>query len=211
MFTIQTFTFNPFHENTYVLFNKEKQAIIIDPGAYDNKEKFRLENFIEDNGLEVKYLLNTHCHIDHVFGEKYFSHKYNATPHIHLEEEEILFTASTVSEQYGLEFEEYKGNVHFIDEKDKIILGQDQLQIIFTPGHSPGSLSFYCEKQKFVISGDVLFRQSIGRTDLYKGNHQQLLHSIKEKLFTLPDDTTVYPGHGHITSIGFEKINNPFL
>ncbi|HEY0298121.1 MAG TPA: MBL fold metallo-hydrolase [Arachidicoccus sp.] len=211
MLKIQTFTFNPFQENTYVLHNEKGEAVIIDPGAYFPAEVQSLKDYILRAGLRPKYLLNTHCHLDHVFSDKAVAETYQLELFIHPFEEEILINAKAAAEKFGLPFDEYRGNVNFLGEGDCIFLGEDELKIILAPGHSPGSICFYNARQNFLIDGDVLFRQSIGRTDLYKGDHEQLLHSIKEKLFTLPDETVVYCGHGPSTSIGYEKMHNPFL
>ncbi len=211
MIKVSFFTFSPIQENTYVLSNEKEQAIIIDPGCYFTDEETTLENYIIDNKLQPVKLLNTHCHLDHVFGNKWVFEKYNLELHIHKHEEVVLKFAPASGQMYGLTFSNYAGPLHFLDEGDKVSFGEDELEVILTPGHSPGSICFYCPKQNFIIGGDVLFRESIGRTDLPAGNHNQLLKSIREKLFTLPGETIVYPGHGEPTTIGYEKENNPFL
>lgn len=211
MLKIKSFEFNPVQENTYVLYNELNQCIIIDPGCYFDEEKDELAGFIEKMDLKPEKLLNTHCHLDHVFGNKFIAEKYDLTLHIHKDEEKLLEYAPVSGLGYGLPFDNYTGELIFIDESHPIRLGDDALKILLTPGHSPGSLSFYCEKDKFVISGDALFYRSIGRTDLPGGDHETLLRSIREKLFVLPDNTRVYSGHGPITIIGEEKQENPFL
>ncbi len=211
MLTVKFFTFSPVQENTYVVFNKEKEAIIFDPGCYSNNEKKQLEQYISNEGLKVVQLINTHCHLDHVFGNKWVAETYGLELFIHPNEEVVLSFGPQSGEKWGLPFDNYDGQLHFINEHDIISLGADQLHVILAPGHSPGSLCFYNKEQGFVIGGDVLFRESIGRTDLPGGDHNTLLKNIREKLFVLPDDVTVYPGHGPATTIGYEKQHNPFL
>lgn len=211
MLTVKFFTFSPVQENTYILYNQDKHAVIIDPGCYSNSEKETLRKFITDEKLKVEKLINTHCHLDHVFGNKFVHEAFDIELHLHPLEERLLQFAPQSGEMWGLPFENYTGPLHFINEGDELQIGGDNLQVFLAPGHSPGSLCFYSKEQKFVIGGDVLFRESIGRTDLPLGDHQTLLTSIREKLFTLPDDVTVFPGHGPSTTIGYEKDNNPFL
>ena len=211
MFHIKVFTFNPVQENTYLLYNEQRECIIIDPGCYFDAEKEELGSFIKAQNLQPKLLLNTHCHLDHVFGNKFIAEEYNLTLKAHLLEKEILEMAPASGLMFNLPFDNYAGEVINLEEGDIISLGEDQLKVIHAPGHSPGSICFYCEKQHFIIGGDVLFQNSIGRTDLPYGNHQDLLKNIKEKLFPLPKDVKVYPGHGPATTIGEEMKNNPFL
>ncbi len=211
MFYIKSFTFSPIRENTYVLYNDDKNCIIIDPGCYFDEEKNELSQFINTQKLVPKMLLNTHCHLDHVFGNKFVAEKYQLIPAIHELEKEMLEYAPVSGLMYEMPFENYEGELNFLKEGDSINIGDDELKVLFTPGHSKGSVSFYCAKQDFLISGDVLFFRSIGRTDLPGGNHETLIKSIREQLFILPDNTVVYSGHGQQTSIGEEKKSNPFL
>jgi hydroxyacylglutathione hydrolase len=211
MLSLKVFTFSPIQENTYLLYNEQHKAIIIDPGCYFSAEQETLKNFIKDKGLVPVQLLNTHCHLDHVFGNKWVHDTYGLELYLHEGEQNMLQLAPLSGEKWGLPFENYTGPLHFLTEGGKIKLGDDILSIILAPGHSPASLCFYCEKQQFLIGGDVLFRKSIGRTDLPAGNHAQLLKSIRENLFMLPDDVVVYPGHGISTTIGHEKMFNPYL
>ncbi|HTS43893.1 MAG TPA: MBL fold metallo-hydrolase [Puia sp.] len=211
MLSVKCFTFNPVQENTYVVFNEKDACCIIDPGCYFGNERRSLEEFIDEEQLSPKFLLNTHCHLDHVFGNKFVHDRYGLTLHLHEKEKEVLDYAPTSGLQWNMPFENYRGNLIFLNEGDSIFMGDDEIKVLFTPGHSPGSICYYCEKQHFIIGGDVLFRLSIGRTDLPGGNFKTLLQSINEKLFVLPDKTIVYPGHGEPTTIGFEKKNNPFL
>jgi len=211
MLQIKVLTFNAVQENTYVLYNEFKECIIVDPGCYSDEEKEALKDFIEKNGLQPKMLINTHCHLDHVFGNKYVAEAYQLTLQIHKNEEEMLQMAPASGLMFNLPFDNYTGQLIFLKEGDIIFLRDDILKVIEAPGHSPGSICFYCEKQKFIIGGDVLFYQSIGRTDLPGGNHESLIKNIKEKLFLLPDGVKVYPGHGPATTIGDEKKYNPYL
>lgn len=211
MFLINSFTFNPFQENTYLLHNEAKECIIFDPGCYYDDEKDILFGFIEKNGLTPVLLINTHCHLDHVFGNKVIAEKYKLKVHIHPLEKQVLEMAPTAGLMYNLPFDNYTGELAWMKEGDTVSSGTDRLVAIHVPGHSPGSLCFYCEAQKFVIGGDVLFQQSIGRYDLPGGDGEALIKNIKEKLFLLPDDVKIYPGHGPATTIGAEKRSNPFL
>ncbi len=211
MLQIKAFTFNPVQENTYLLFNEHNEVIIIDPGCYFDEEKEELKNFIDKNNLIPKILINTHCHLDHVFGNKFVAEEYKLTLHLHKKEEDLLKLAPSSGLMFNLPFDNYEGELIFLEEGDEVTLRNDKLKIIEASGHSPGSICFYCEEQKFIIAGDVLFNNSIGRTDLPGGNHEDLLRNIKEKLFILPDDVKVYPGHGAETTIGNEKKFNPFL
>ncbi len=211
MIHIKAFTFSPISENTYVLYNNEGKAIIIDPGCYFPNEQETLKNFLTDNSLTPVYLLNTHCHLDHVFGNKWVHETYGLEPHLHPNEEAMLALAPVSGERWGLPFENYAGPLHFLNDGDTVLLGDTEIQVILAPGHSPGSICFYIPSQGDLMGGDVLFRGSIGRTDLPGGDSETLLHSIREKLWVLPDETIVYSGHGIKTTIGYEKRNNPFL
>ena len=211
MLKIKSFIFSPIQENTYILYNEFKQCIIIDPGCYFEEEKETLKKFISQNDLTPTLLLNTHCHLDHVFGNKMIAETFQLTLHINEKEKAILSFATTSGLMYNLPFDNYTGDFILLNEGDKVLLGEDELLVIEAPGHSPGSICFYCAKQNFIISGDVLFKGSIGRTDLPMGDHQTLLDNIKNKLMALPGDTVVYSGHGTTTTIGEEKTSNPFL
>ncbi len=211
MIKVKFFTFSPVQENTYLLYNEQGKAIIIDTGCYFTAEQETLKNFIKDTGLTPERLLNTHCHLDHVFGNKWVYDTWGLELWLHPDEEKMLKLAPLSGEKWGLPFDNYKGPLHFLNQGDIVKLGDDELKIILAPGHSPGSICFYCAQQKILIGGDVLFKESIGRTDLPGGDHATLLRSIREQLFVLPDDVLVYPGHGEATTIGHEKRNNPFL
>ncbi len=211
MLQIKSFVFSPIQENTYLLYNEFNDCIIIDPGCYFDAEKEELVAFMEDNNLKPVMLLNTHCHLDHVFGNKMLAEKYGLTLQLHEKEKAVLAFAPTSGLMYDMPFDNYTGDFILLNEDEIIKLGTDELKILLTPGHSPGSVSFYCAKDKFVISGDALFKNSVGRSDLPGGNHEQLIESIKKNLLTLPEDTSVYSGHGPVTTVGAEKKENPYL
>jgi len=211
MLTVKTFVFNPLQENTYVLLDQKDACCIIDPGCYFGNERVNLQEYIEQQGLTPKILLNTHCHLDHVFGNKFVYDTWYLPLYLHEKETPVLEFAPAAGLQWGMPFENYRGPLMLLKPGEKVKWGDDELDILFLPGHSPGSVGFYCAAQGFLIAGDTLFRGSIGRTDLPGGDHATLLHSIKEQLFTLPDDTIIYPGHGEETTIGWEKAHNPFF
>lgn len=211
MLSVQSFTFNPVQENTYVLYNEAGQCCIIDPGCYFPAERNELAGFIELTKLKPVLLLNTHCHLDHVFGNKWCAEKWGLVLHIHEKEKPLLDFAPQSGQMWQMPFDNYEGELIYLKEGTNIKLGDDELEIRFTPGHSPGSICFYNEAGSFVIGGDVLFNGSVGRTDLPGGDFKTLFHSIQTQLFTMPDDTKVYSGHGPVTTIGYEKMNNPFV
>ena len=211
MLTVQPFTFNPVQENTYVVYNDKKQCCIIDPGCYFASEEQELKDFIAQNQLQPAYLLNTHCHLDHIFGNRFIHKTYGLALHLHQLEKPVLDRGPASGQLWQLPFDNYDGELHFLEEGDVIRLGEDELHVLFTPGHSPGSISFYCKQDKFLISGDVLFQGSVGRTDLPGGDFSILDETIKTKLYTLPVDTIVHSGHGESTTIGDEMKTNPFV
>lgn len=211
MLHIHIFQFNPFSENTYVLFNDQKNGVIIDPGNWNEKENEILENFIKEKDISIKNILLTHAHIDHVLGLQWAFDTYKVAVKMHEEEKDVLNRNPMSARNYGFDFKPFVGDIELLNEGEKYFIDEDSFEIFHVPGHSPGSIAFYNEAQKFVISGDALFQGSIGRTDLYRGNHEQLLESIRTKLFTLPEETEVFSGHGNATQIGFEKNHNPFF
>ncbi|HEX2607752.1 MAG TPA: MBL fold metallo-hydrolase [Flavisolibacter sp.] len=211
MLTVQRFTFNPVQENTYVLYNDKRQCCIIDPGCYFASEEQELIQFITGNQLEPIYLLNTHCHLDHIFGNRFVHKTYGLELYLNKQEKPVLEYGPTSGQAWQMPFDNYDGPLHFLDEGDVVRIGDDELHVLFTPGHSPGSISFYSKEAKWVISGDVLFQGSVGRTDLPGGSFTILEESIKTKLYTLPADTVVYPGHGDSTTIADEMKGNPFV
>ena len=211
MLKVKSFVFSPIQENTYLLYNEFNECLIIDPGCYFPEEQDELKAFITQSNLKPWMLLNTHCHLDHVFGNKFVAETYGLTLQLHEKEKVLLDYAPTSGLMYNMPFDNYAGDYIYLKEGDIVKLGEDELKVIEAPGHSPGHICFYCEKQNLVISGDVLFNRSIGRTDLPGGDHETLLKNIREKLFVLPDETVVYSGHGAVTTIGEEKKYNPFL
>lgn len=211
MLKVSSFVFSPIQENTYVLHNELNECLVVDPGCYFPEEQDELKAFITQSSLKPRMLLNTHCHLDHVFGNKFVAETWGLTLQLHEKEKPLLDYAPTSGLVYNMPFVNYSGEYIYLKEGDIIRLGSDELKVIEAPGHSPGHICFYCEKQHFIISGDVLFQRSIGRTDLPGGNHEQLLKNIREKLFVLPEETIVYSGHGPATTIGDEKNYNPFF
>ncbi len=208
---VASFTFNDFAENTYVLFDETGNCAIVDPGCQKQQEQQQLTDFITKNNLTPTHLINTHCHIDHVLGNAFVAAKYQIPLYFHQKELKTYEDTGRWAQLFGLVIEEIPSNQIFIDETQQVKFGNTYLDVLFTPGHSVASLSFYHTPSKQLISGDVLFNQSIGRTDLPGGDYNTLITSIKTKLFVLPDETIVYSGHGPKTTIGFEKKHNPFL
>jgi hydroxyacylglutathione hydrolase len=208
---LKTFTFNAFQENTYVVFDQSKQCVIIDPGCYDKHEEDALTQYIDLAGLKPVLILNTHCHIDHVLGNAFVADKYNIPLQVPKNEEAGLKIALLYGQTFGFSMRESPKPASYIFDNDVLEFGNTKLQCISAPGHSVDSMCFYNHNTKTLFGGDVLFYQSIGRTDLPGGNHAQLIQSINTRLFSLPDDVIVYPGHGNPTQIGFEKKHNPFL
>jgi glyoxylase-like metal-dependent hydrolase (beta-lactamase superfamily II) len=211
MYNVNIFRFSPIAENTYVLYNNKKQAIIIDPGCYGDADETTLKSFIDSQELVPMLLLNTHCHLDHVFGNKFVFETWGLIPHIHRLEQPVLDYASVAGLMWNLPFDNYTGEIIYLEEGETTGLVGDPLEVLFTPGHSPGSISFYSAEGGFVISGDVLFRGSVGRTDLPGCNSDDLIKSISQKLYALPNETIVYSGHGGTTTIGEEKQSNPYV
>jgi len=208
---IARFTFNPFAENTYVLQDDTNECVVVDSGCSDQHEKDQLKNYIAANNLKVVRLLNTHCHIDHVLGNKFVANTYNVGLEIHEKDLETLRAIPVYAPVYGITNYQEQLPASYLNEGEQVKFGNTTLEIIFAPGHAPGHVVFYNKEDKTLIAGDVLFQESIGRTDLPGGDHETLLNSIRTKLFVLPDDVTVYPGHGPETTIGHEKKYNPFL
>jgi hydroxyacylglutathione hydrolase len=210
MIHVQSFTFNPFEENTYVLYDDTLDAIVIDPGCYEKEEQEELMDFISSTKLTVKWLVNTHCHIDHVLGNDFVKNKYKVPFVIHPMELPVLRAVKSYASNYGFpRYSEVLPDAEFQEGKN-FIFGNSSLEVLFLPGHSPGHIGLYSPGHKFILGGDVLFYHSIGRTDLPGGDFETLIRSIHQKLFVLPDDVVVYPGHGTPTSIGEEKVSNPF-
>jgi glyoxylase-like metal-dependent hydrolase (beta-lactamase superfamily II) len=211
MIQIKSFVCNPYQENTYLLFDETGECIIVDPGMYSGEEENLVVDFIREKQLKPVLLLNTHCHIDHVLGNKFISDQYGLKPQFHKGELPVLAAVPAYAPQMGMRYEVSPLPDTFLNEAGTIHFGNSSLELIFAPGHSPAHLCFYSEAGKFLIGGDVLFYGSIGRTDLPGGDFNTLISNIKDKILILPDDVKVYPGHGNSTTIGFEKANNYYL
>ena len=209
---IHQITFNTFQENTFILWDNTGDCIIIDPGCYEKNEELELVDFINKNNLNPVKLINTHCHIDHILGNKFVSEKWDLELYMNKIDLPLLEGAGDIARMYG--FENYKGSPypkHYLEEGDILEFGESKLEILFTPGHAPGHICLFNKEEGFIVSGDVLFNGSIGRTDLPGGDFDTLIESIKTKLLCLQDDTEVFCGHGPSTSIGRERLSNPFL
>jgi glyoxylase-like metal-dependent hydrolase (beta-lactamase superfamily II) len=212
MMKIKAFTFNPFQENTYVLYDETGEAAIIDPGCYFKEEKLALKTFIDQESLRLVLLLNTHCHIDHVFGNFFVSNIYGILPQIHREDLFLLRGIPQVADIYQIpNVERSPEPEQFLPGFGEITFGNTTLEIRFAPGHAPGHVIFIHHDTKSIIAGDVIFKGSIGRTDLPGGDYETLMQSINNQVLTLPDDYTIYPGHGDITTVGTERVSNPFI
>ena len=211
MSQVQAFENNPFRENTYVLYDETGECAIIDPGMYTASEQNVVVNFIRANNLKPVLLLNTHCHIDHVLGNRFVFDQYGLKPQFHIGESETLEAVVAYAPSMDIRYEVSPLPDVYLPETGIIKFGNTELDLIYAPGHSPASIAFYDKKAGFVIGGDVLFYGSIGRTDLPGGSFETLVNNIEQKFFELPDDTIIYPGHGQETTIGFEKQHNPFL
>lgn len=212
MISVQKITFNPFQENTYILFDETKECVIIDPGCYEKHEEDELKEFIESKGLKPVKLISTHSHIDHVLGNKFVMETYGIELQIHKQDLPTLISVPTYAGNYGFtNYQACEAPTSFFEEGETITFGNSELDILFVPGHAPGHVAFVAKEEKFVINGDCLFYGSVGRVDLPGGDEATLIHSIKTKLFALSDEFVVYCGHGPETAIGFEKANNRFL
>ncbi len=211
MVTIYPFVFNPFSENTYVIFDQSNECIIIDPGNSNAAEDAQLNKYISQNQLKPVRIICTHCHIDHVFGLDYVYQQYGLLPEYHRDELPLVHALQSIAQMYDMEVTQPPACERFINAADTISFGITEFQVLLTPGHSPGSVSLYCPEESFCIVGDVLFNGSIGRTDLPGGSYRVLIDSIEKQLMTLPDETIIYNGHGEATSISFERKYNPFL
>ena len=209
---VKKFEFNMFPVNCFVLSDETNEAVIVDAGCFYPEEKQRLKDYIESNGLTVKHVLNTHLHLDHVFGNPYLFQEYGLRPEGGEQDEFWLAKVADMARSFGFMYEEQQPALgKYLHEGDTVTFGNTELKVSHVPGHSPGSLVYSNEEDACLFSGDVLFEGSIGRADLAGGNFNQLIEGIRSKLFVLPEETRVYPGHGYDTSIGYEKKNNPFF
>ncbi len=211
MIQITRFIFNSFMVNNYILWDETKECVVVDASCYDNSEKKEFTGFIETNKLKPVRLINTHCHIDHVLGNQFMVDTYHVHPEYHKDSIPFLFPAREIGKSFGYRIDQVPDAKVYLEDGDIVTFGNSELKVLYTPGHAEGSICLYNEKQGFVITGDVLFKDTVGRTDLPGSDFDKLMNSIKTKLFTLPDNTVVYPGHGSETIIGYEKINNPFI
>ena len=208
---IKSFVFNAFYENTYLLASSNLETIILDPGCYEDFEKKELTDFIKTNKLKPIAIINTHCHIDHVLGNDYLKKLYDIPLWIPATEKNLLKSVSTYATSMGIQNYQEAQPDKLLSEKDVITFGSDKLEILYAPGHSEGHLMFYHAAEKSLMAGDVIFRESIGRTDLPGGNFKTLEESIKNQVYTLPEAVKIYPGHGPSTTVGHEKKHNPFV
>lgn len=210
---VSRFIFNMFGVNTYVLWDPESlEAAIVDPGMIDGRENEALDNFIGKHRLKVTHLINTHSHLDHIFGNAYVKEKYGLKIKAHPEDEFLATDLPNQAKRFGIQLPLTPQRTEVeLHDGDTLFLGKERIEIISVPGHSPGSIALYCPESNFVITGDALFAGSIGRTDLPKGNQATLIDSIQKKLMTLPDSTVILPGHGGESTIGREKLANPFI
>lgn len=212
MLKVNKFTFNFFRENTYVVSDTEtREAVIIDPGNHTATEDALLLDFIREQKLNITRLLLTHAHIDHLLGNECISKALGLTPELHPDDLHTFTTTLSHDEMFGVDLKNSPHPRLSLQEGMHIAIGRHTLQVLFTPGHSSGSVSFYNAEHHFIISGDVLFMESIGRTDLPGGSLQTLLNTISEKIYTLPPQTTVYCGHGEDTTVAYESVHNPYV
>ncbi|NNC94635.1 MAG: MBL fold metallo-hydrolase [Chitinophagales bacterium] len=205
------FTFNPFSENTYVVYDDSDQCVIIDPGCYSPAEKEMLKDFINNNGLKPEKIINTHCHIDHILGLEFVADTWDLKTYFHEAEMSIYRSGSVTAMAYGIPFRQPDVPVEMIDMQSDISFGNSKFEILFTPGHSPGSVSLLHRESKSVFCGDVLFQNSIGRIDLPGADPSAMKETLMDKMMSLDDDINVYSGHGPDTSIGDERVSNPFI
>ena len=209
---IKSFTFNNFQENTYILYDETKECKIIDPGCYRQEEKKILSEFIINNKLNPIKLINTHCHIDHIFGNKYICKKWNLDLHTHANSLRLLSEAKNISHIYGFnDYEESPKPNFFLKNNQVIKFGKQKFKVLFTPGHSPDHICLYNKEKNLLIAGDLIFKESIGRYDLPGGNYDTLIQSIQEQIMCLPNNTEIFSGHGPSTILGNEKKNNPYI
>jgi hydroxyacylglutathione hydrolase len=212
MIFFQKFVFNFFYENTYVVWEQDsKEGMIVDPGCYNLTEKEELKNYIINNKISVKYMVLTHCHIDHIFGCKFIKDEFSPVFYSPEQDQFLLEKTDMQAGLFQVKIDEVPYPDKFLNEKTNLTIGNTKPKIIFTPGHTPGEYCIFFEREKTCLSGDVLFNGSIGRTDLWGGSINTLLDSIKKNILTLSDDVKVLPGHGEETTIGRERRFNPFL
>lgn len=210
---IKLFTFNPFSENTYIIYNDNSaDCVVIDPGCYSTSEEQRLMEFFRNHNLTPTKVLYTHCHLDHAFGAKFLAENFPSIEfYAHVNEHYFIENAIAESRLFGIEIQQPPALTHYVSDGEKIPVADTEFIVIHTPGHSSGGICYYCEKEHVLFCGDTLFAGSVGRSDLHGGNEEMLIHSIRQKLFILPDETQAYTGHGYPTTIGEEKRGNPYV
>ena len=209
---IKSFVFNPFQENTYIIYDATKECVIIDPGCYSEAEKNTLKQFIENKKLKPVKLINTHCHIDHILGNKFTVEEWDIKLHIHKADLPLIENAGEISRMYNLT--NYEGSPYpkkFLSHGDLLTFGENSFKILFTPGHAPGHICLYNKENNILIAGDLIFKESIGRTDLPGGDYNTLIQSITNNIIPLPKETKIFCGHGPSTNLDYEKKHNPFL
>jgi glyoxylase-like metal-dependent hydrolase (beta-lactamase superfamily II) len=211
MIQIETFIFNPFQENTYLVSDDTGACILIDPGCHFENERRQLKDYIEKHRLQPQLIVHTHGHIDHVLGINFIKEAYGIKAVMHPDDLSVLRSSKDFGRMVGLEIDQPGDPELHVFDDEQVKFGNTSLEVFHVPGHSPGSIALYHQDRGILFPGDVLFRRGIGRTDLMGGDYSTLVRSIKERLFTLPEDTTVYPGHGEPTTIGEEKRENPVL
>jgi len=211
MLQVYSFVFSPMEENSYVLYDETGECILLDPGCYDARERNEFFAFIEAKNLRPVRLINTHTHLDHILGNYFVSEKYKLFPEYHILEDPLIRYASVFAENFGLDYSPSPLAKTYLKENEMLRFGNTELEILFTPGHSPGSLSFFNKNQGILLSGDVLFKGSIGRTDLPYGNTEQLMETLKQLVRILPEETRVFSGHGLSTTLKHELETNPYL
>ncbi|HAN19689.1 MAG: MBL fold hydrolase [Bacteroidetes bacterium GWC2_33_15] len=211
MVKIKKFIFNPFQENTFLLYDETNECVVIDAGCNDKNEQLELLTFIEENELKLKMILNTHCHIDHIMGNAFLVEKYNVPSIAHKDDLPLLQRSNDMAIAFGFTIRKPPVPSKYVNHGEIIEFGNTSLKVLHVPGHSPGCIAFYCEKDGFIIVGDVLFAGSIGRTDLPGGDYDTIILSITNHIFSLPGEVIVYPGHGNSTTVEHEKNTNPYF
>lgn len=211
MIHVKTFVFNPFQENTFLIYDQTNQCLLVDPGCHFEEEQQELTRYIRDNNLKPQYIIHTHGHIDHVLGINYLKQTFQLKAAMHPSDLEVLRQSKEFGRMVGLDIEQPGDPEIFLEDNQSLDLGDSSFTVLHVPGHSPGSIALYHPGEGILFSGDALFRRGIGRTDLMGGDYMTLVQSIQKKLFTLPGETVVYPGHGEPTTIREEKNENPVL
>lgn len=213
MIKYKVFEFNPFAENTYLVWETESRGcMVIDPGCYGEPENRTIKSFLDDNNLRLIYILNTHCHLDHIFGNGYIKSVFaDSLLFIPERENSLYFSGPSQAQMFGLSMDRPPDPDGYFDFEQVIRLGDSEFSVLSTPGHTSDGMSFYNREEGICFTGDTLFRESIGRTDLPGGDYEKLIDSINKKLLSLPESTVILPGHGESSTISYERSNNPFL